>query len=106
MRIHSRIILLAGLLTLTVLSAYSSTLSVVFYDNRYGTLNDATGVYTNMGTLPISASAVLMRSREKWPNRVLPTRISLPGGRMPTGAFPALLRPRLNTRLCHSLLQP
>ena len=57
MRIHSRIIVLAGLLTLTVLSAYSSTLSVVFYDNRYGTLNDATGVYTNVGTLPISASA-------------------------------------------------
>lgn len=57
MRIHSRILLIAGLLTLTVLSAYPSTISVVFYDNRYGTLNDATGTYTNIGTLPISASA-------------------------------------------------
>ena len=57
MRIHSRSLLFAGLLTLTAVSAYSSTLSVVFYDNRYGTIDDATGAYTNVSALPVSASA-------------------------------------------------
>ena len=35
----------------------ASTLDVIFYDNRVGTMNDATGTYTDLTTLPISASA-------------------------------------------------
>jgi hypothetical protein len=56
-QINSRIVLLAGLLTLCSVSAFGTTLDVVFYDNRFGTINDVTGAFTQVGTLPISASA-------------------------------------------------
>jgi len=33
--------------------AFSTSVDVIFYDNRFGTVNDATGSYTQTGTLPI-----------------------------------------------------
>ena len=49
--------LLLVLLAAQALSCRADNISVVFYDSRYGTLNDATGAYTAIGTLPVSASA-------------------------------------------------
>ncbi len=46
--------LFSALLSLT---ASAGTVDVVFYDNRIGTLNDATGAYTNIGTLPVNVSS-------------------------------------------------
>jgi hypothetical protein len=45
------------LLALCALPAFSTTLNVVFYDNRFGTIDDVTGNYSQIGTLPVSQSA-------------------------------------------------
>ena len=42
---------------LNALSAFGSTISVIFYDNRFGALDDKTGAYTAISTLPLSASS-------------------------------------------------
>jgi PEP-CTERM motif len=47
----------AGIFILSAFSVQATTLNVVFYNNQFGTLNDATGAYNQVGTLPISASA-------------------------------------------------
>lgn len=39
-----------------VLPARASNVNVIFYDNRYGVLDDSTGAYTQIGTLPVGAS--------------------------------------------------
>ncbi len=36
--------------------ARATNVAVIFYDNRYGTVNDATGGYTQVGTLPVKQS--------------------------------------------------
>jgi hypothetical protein len=45
------------MLALQALSCFAESVSVVFYDNRFGTLNDVTGAYSPIGTLPVGASA-------------------------------------------------
>jgi len=57
MRIRLSGIAPAAIFILSALSAHATTLNVVFYNNQFGTLNDATGAYNQVGTLPISASA-------------------------------------------------
>jgi hypothetical protein len=56
-QIHLRIAALASLLAVSTFPAFGSIIDVVFYDNHFGTLNDATGAYTEVGTLPVGASA-------------------------------------------------
>ena len=34
----------------------ATSVAVIFYDNRYGTVNDVTGGYTQIGTLPVKQS--------------------------------------------------
>ena len=36
--------------------ARATSVAVIFYDNRYGTVNDLTGGYTQIGTLPVKQS--------------------------------------------------
>jgi len=50
--------LIAGLLmALTAASASAGQIYSVFYDNRFGTIDDTTGAFTQIGTLPIAQSA-------------------------------------------------
>lgn len=49
--------LLAGILAVNASAAFASNVDVVFYDNRFGVLNDVTGAYTQLGTLPVSVSS-------------------------------------------------
>jgi hypothetical protein len=59
-RIAQRIFSLAARMILAlpvlVLPAKASSVNVIFYDNRYGMLDDSTGAYTQIGTLPVGAS--------------------------------------------------
>ncbi|HEU5021285.1 MAG TPA: hypothetical protein VFT60_05325 [Bryobacteraceae bacterium] len=48
---------LAAVLALNALSAFGATIDVVFYDNRFGTYNDQTGVFTQLSTLPVAHAA-------------------------------------------------
>lgn len=49
---------LAGLLmTLISTRALADQIDAVFFDNRFGTINDATGAFTQIGTLPIGQAA-------------------------------------------------
>jgi hypothetical protein len=41
---------------LLALPVMASSVNVVFYDSRYGTVNDATGAYTHISTLPVGAA--------------------------------------------------
>jgi hypothetical protein len=38
-------------------SLQAATIDVIFYDNRIGTVNDTTGAYAQIATLPVSASS-------------------------------------------------
>jgi len=50
--------LLAGvLIALGAVPATASQIYSVFYDNRFGTVNDSTGAFTSIGTLPLAQSA-------------------------------------------------
>ena len=40
-------------LALSAVSLFASSIDVVFYDNRFGTIDDTTGSYTQISTLPI-----------------------------------------------------
>lgn len=51
--------LFAFLLLLQTLPACASSVNVIFYDNRFGTVNDATGAYTYVSTLPIGQAGGL-----------------------------------------------
>src|SRR5580693_1838809 len=50
--------LLTGvLIALGAVPATASQIFSVFYDNRFGTVNDSTGAFTSIGTLPLAQSA-------------------------------------------------
>ncbi|MES1257568.1 MAG: hypothetical protein ABUS51_04025 [Acidobacteriota bacterium] len=51
-----RIPFLFFIVLLRAVPSFGASLSVIFYDNRFGTLDDATGAYTQVGTLPVTAS--------------------------------------------------
>jgi|SRR5665213_2058721 len=55
-----------GILALTALPAFAGTVDVIFFDNRFGTLNDTSGSYSQIGTLPLSASSGIA-----WMNNLL-----------------------------------
>jgi hypothetical protein len=38
-------------------AAWAGTIDVIFYDNRFGTVDSSTGAYTQISTLPLSESA-------------------------------------------------
>jgi hypothetical protein len=48
---------LAGLLALSAVPASAGSIYSVFYDNRFGAIDDSTGAYTQIATLPIAQSA-------------------------------------------------
>jgi hypothetical protein len=54
MRPVFRIALLTGFIGVSVFRLGASTIDVIFYDDRFGTINDATGAYTQIATLPIN----------------------------------------------------
>jgi hypothetical protein len=45
------VLLVVGLVRVDL--ALATSVTVIFYDNRFGTINDATGAYSQVGTLPI-----------------------------------------------------
>jgi hypothetical protein len=45
------------LMTVAALPAAANQVYSVFYDNRFGTINDSTGAFTQIGTLPIAKAA-------------------------------------------------
>jgi hypothetical protein len=47
----------AAVLALNAASAFGATIDVVFYDSRFGTYDDQTGVFTQLSTLPVAHSA-------------------------------------------------
>ena len=54
----SRVVALLLLNTfLGIAAASAGTIDVIFYDNRFGTINTGTGAYSQISTLPISAAA-------------------------------------------------
>ncbi|HVW12082.1 MAG TPA: PEP-CTERM sorting domain-containing protein [Bryobacteraceae bacterium] len=57
MRFSFRTVVFAAALTLNAVSAFGATIDVVFYDSRFGTYDDQTGVFTQLSTLPIAHSA-------------------------------------------------
>jgi hypothetical protein len=54
MRTVFRAVLLTSLIASGAWRLCASTIDVVFWDNRFGTINDATGAYTQISTLPIN----------------------------------------------------
>jgi len=56
-RFSFRTAVLASALALNAVSAFSATIDVVFYDSRFGTYDDQTGVFTQLSTLPVAHSA-------------------------------------------------
>jgi hypothetical protein len=48
---------IAGLMALSALPASAGSIYSVFYDNRFGVIDDSTGAFTQTGTLPIAQSA-------------------------------------------------
>ncbi len=57
MRIHLPTVLVSSVLALNAVCASGGSVAVVFYNDQFGLLNDATGAYTQVGTLPVSASS-------------------------------------------------
>jgi hypothetical protein len=57
MSFKRRVFLPVFLLGLYSLPACGGTVDVIFYDNRFGQIDDQTGAYTQIGTLPIGAAA-------------------------------------------------
>lgn len=61
MKLNLRTALFAAIsviaLFITNAAAFGSTIDVVFYDNRFGTIDDTTGTFNQLSTLPISASS-------------------------------------------------
>lgn len=53
----ARAFLIALLLTLAIVPATADSIYSVFYDSRFGTIDDTTGAFTQIGTLPIAQSA-------------------------------------------------
>ena len=49
--------MLAAALALNAASAFGATIDVVFYDSRFGTYDDQTGVFTQLSNLPVAHSA-------------------------------------------------
>lgn len=49
----SRALVVGALLALSAIRLCANSVDVVFYDNRFGAINDATGAYTQISTLPI-----------------------------------------------------
>jgi hypothetical protein len=48
---------LAGLMALSAVPASAGSIYSVFYDNRFGVIDDSTGAFTQISTLPIAQSA-------------------------------------------------
>jgi len=56
-RLSLKTAVLAAVLALNAASAFAATIDVVFYDSRFGTYDDQTGVFTQLSTLPVAHSA-------------------------------------------------
>lgn len=54
---HFRGVLPCAMLMLCGLQSWAASVDVVFYDNRFGVLDDVTGDYRQLGTLPMSVSS-------------------------------------------------
>lgn len=52
-------LLLRLVLAFEALPAFASSVNVIFYDNRFGAVNDTTGAYSAVSTLPISKAGGL-----------------------------------------------
>ena len=57
MRFSLKTVLFAAALALNAASAFGAKIDVVFYDSRFGTYDDQTGVFTQLSTLPVAHSA-------------------------------------------------
>lgn len=57
MRNKFRLLVAGILMALTAFPAAATELYSVFYDNRFGAVNDSSGAFTQIGTLPISTAA-------------------------------------------------
>ena len=57
MKVQIRFLIACLLIVLGAIPACADQIDSVFYDNRFGTINSATGAFTQVGTLPIAQSA-------------------------------------------------
>ena len=57
MRFSFKTAVFAAALALNAASAFGAKIDVVFYDSRFGTYDDQSGVFTQLSTLPIAHSA-------------------------------------------------
>jgi hypothetical protein len=77
------------------------TLGQATTPKRFSCFNGRSGSTPN-SPLPTTTSRPRLRDAGEMAKSRAAYAISLPGGRMQTGAFPALLRPMLNIRACDS----
>ncbi|MGA2714899.1 MAG: PEP-CTERM sorting domain-containing protein [Bryobacteraceae bacterium] len=57
MRARVRVLLTGMAIVLPAVPAAADQIYSVFYDNRFGTVDDSTGAYTQIGTLPLAKAA-------------------------------------------------